>query len=304
MPSIEITDAKGLVQKTGSGVSVTSTITMQPSSQNVNHSVRQSNRIYLDEYFAQLPGINGDLANTAEATRVPRNKDFEIVGAAIASSIASFDHDFPGVTLTTAANDNDSAFIRPHLDTAQSAWALAGMWDSQNEVEWECCITTSASIATQVIGAGLKMATTAIGHATGTCLSTTDTDQAYFLYTSAADNAASLAAVTTPANWHFVFSAGGTDYITDLDIAVAVSTQYHLKITIDSSRFVRAYINGTQVGLAATAVAAGTKASSPTAASAEALVTNKSLVPFVGLQNLTTTATVLKVHYVAANRKI
>ena len=302
MPAIEITDSKGLVQKTGSGVSVTSTITMQPSSQNVNHSVRKSNRIYLDEYFAQLPGINGDLASTTESTRVPANRDFEILGANIASSISTFDHDYPGVTLTTAATDNDSAFIIPHTDTAQSAWALAGMWDSQNEVEWECCITTAASIATQVIGAGLKL--TQLGHATGTCLSTVDTDQAYFLYTSAADSDASLAAVTTPANWHFVFTAGGVDYITDLDLAVAVNTRYHLKITIDSSRFVRAYINGTQVGLAATAVAAGTKATSPTAPSAEALTTNKALIPFVGVQALTTTAAALRVHYVAANRKI
>ena len=49
--------------------------------------------------------------------------------------------------------------------------------------------------------------------------------------------------------WHCIYSIAGVDYTTNLGLAVAAGTTYHLKIVINSDREAAVYINGTQYGL-------------------------------------------------------
>jgi len=238
-------------------------------------------RYYLEDYFAQVVAINADLANTTEATNTPTNKNFEILGTNMTTALSTFDAAYAAMAITTAGADNDANIIVPHLDTKQSSWGVAGRWGSENQVEWSACVTTGAAITDSAIFAGLKL--TGADSIGGKVI--TDTDSAYFLYSSEAD-ANTIAAVTTAANLHLIVSAAGVDYVTDLGIVVAVNTTYHLKISIDSDRKVSAFVNGTQYGVAATAVAAGTTQSTTTAKSVVALADNKNLIPYIGIQEV------------------
>jgi hypothetical protein len=228
------------------------------------------------------------------------NQNFLVNGTGMTDALVTYDQDYPGVVLTTGGTDNNSAVIRPHVGTKQTQWGLAGAFDTQREVQWECVLTTGPAITTTAIAAGLKLDTLDGGD--DAFLTTTDTDAAYFLYASVAD-AKTMAAVTTPANWHFVFSTGGVDYVTDIGLAVAINTQYHLKVTIDSALLVRIYVNGTQYGIASTAVAAGTTQPVATTPSI-AIATNKDLIPFAGIQVTTGAARILRVHAMHTNKKI
>ena len=73
--------------------------------------------------------------------------------------------------------------------------------------------------------------------------------KAYFKFQTDATNSE---AFTTFANWHFVHSIGGTDYISRLPIAVAANTPYHLKIVIDSDRKATIFVNGIQYNITST----------------------------------------------------
>jgi hypothetical protein len=294
MPAIEITDSKGLIQVTGTGVTSTSAVTLSGAlTLNSNFAPKKAyDRYYLEELFVKTPGINADLANTSEAVRVPRNKNFEILGANGTSALATFDHDYSGITLTTATADNDAMIIVPHLDTKQSAWAVAGMWDTQNEVEWSASITTGAAITTTGIWAGLKM--------TNTPVYATDTDQIYFIYDATDDSGA----LTTNANLHVVHSIAGVDRITDLGIAVAINTTYHLKIAIAADRTATVFVNGTQYSLTTATTAGGVETGAGTVASA-ALTTNKALIPYIGvIARAVSAARALRVHNEKISRKI
>ena len=108
-------------------------------------------------------------------------------------------------------------------------------WGTENQVEWECAIRTGASIANTSFWAGLKL--------TNVPVYATDANQAYFLYASDDDQGA----LETNTNLHFVYSVGGTDYITDLGIVVAAATSgnvgiYKLRIVIDNKYSSAIYI--------------------------------------------------------------
>ena len=75
---------------------------------------------------------------------------------------------------------------------------------------------------------------------------THNNDQAFFFYDT---SKTILSHAGAPNSWHFAYSIGGTDYVTNLNIAVATNTIYHFKIDIDADRKVSAYINGIQYGL-------------------------------------------------------
>ena len=76
----------------------------------------------------------------------------------------------------------------------------------------------------------------------------TDNDQAYFLYATDDD----LGALTTNGNLHFVYSIGGTDYITDLGVTVTADTVYRLKLAFDENRKISVFVNDIQYGLTST----------------------------------------------------
>lgn len=207
------------------------------------------NRYFLEEYFQHTPGLNADLASATEATRVPRNRDFEVLGTNATSALVTFGTVDAGNILTTAGADDDQIIILPHLDTAQTAWAGV-LWGTENQVEWECCIRTGTSIATVLIWAGLKL--------TNTPTIATDADQVYFRFSTDDSN-------TT---WRCISSIGNSDTNTDSGITVAASTVYRFKIKILSSRSAEFYIN--DVFITRTA----------------ALTNDVNFIPYVGIQAL------------------
>ena len=91
-------------------------------------------RYHLEEYFAQKPGINGDLANTAEGTRVPANRNFEVLGTNADSGDVTFSTTIAGIQLQTDGADNDSIIILPHLDAGQTAWSGV-KWGTENQTQ-------------------------------------------------------------------------------------------------------------------------------------------------------------------------
>ena len=276
-------------QTIASAVTVDGEVSVGGEKFNKNYCpARGYDRYYLEEYFAQLPGVNGDLASTTEATNTPVNRNFEILGTNGTSALATFDHDHTGCTLTTGATDNNAMIIVPHLDPKQSSWGVAGQFDTQKAVEWSAAVTTGAAITTTGIWAGLKL--------TNTPVYATDTDQIYFLYDATDDSGA----LTTNANLHVVHSIGGTDRITNLGIAVAVNTTYHLHIKIASDLTATVYVNGTQYSLTSATTAGGVATGAGTVASA-ALTTNKPLIPYIGvIARAGSAARALRVH----NQKI
>lgn len=192
-------------------------------------------RITLVEKWLKTPGINADLASGTEATRVPRNRDFEVLGTNGTSALATFS-DGGGLTITTAGASADQMIILPHLDTKQSAWS-AIKWNTNDSVAYGNKIKTGASIADTTIWVGLKL--------TNTSVTATDDDQVFFRYEPS----------TNSGKWQFIYSVGGTDYSLDTGVTVAASTSYELEIAIDSDRVPRGYVNGdhTNTGTAMTA---------------------------------------------------
>ena len=231
-------------------------------------------------------------ANTAiRLAEKVANRNFEVSGTGATTALVTFDHDYPGITLTTGGTDNNEIMLQPHEDTNQSAWGLGGIWDSQNEVEWSCAITTGGTITTYSIFAGLKL--------TDTGVYATDTDQAYFV--SGTDD--DLGAFTSNGNLHFVYSIANTDYISDLGITLAADTTYRLKIKIDSNRQVSVFVNGVQYSLTSATTAGGVDTGKGTTVST-ALTTNKALIPIIGVRAHAGSARALRVHYEKISRKL
>lgn len=211
------------------------------------------------------------------------NPSFELVGEDNESGTLVYSSTVAGIQLTTHSSDNDQMIIQPNCsdstktNTNRSAWESI-KWGTENQVIWECAIRTDSSIDTMAFWAGLKK--------TNTANLQTDTNQAYFLYTSASDvNTSGGLTLTTPANLHFIYSVGGSDYVTDLNIVVAVNTIYKLKIMIDKDRKVSVYVNGTVYGLTTTSGTSGTTVSNIGQKSA-ALTNDIDLIPYIGVQTI------------------
>ena len=214
--------------------------------------VSPSTRYKLEEYFAQTPGINGDLASATEATRVPRNRNFEIQGTNSTSNLCTFDTTRAGILLTTDTANDDEMVILPHQDTNQSAWGNV-TFGTENSTIWECAVTTHATEAnaknTVRYVAGLGGSATLLDAAQN---HSQYTDQVLFYYDS--DNAASgdmLQYQGTTSTWHCVYSNNGTDYVTNLGLALDEGTTYRFRIEIDSNRRASVFINDEQYGLTA-----------------------------------------------------
>lgn len=203
------------------------------------------------------PGVVGDILNAAEATRMLVDREFELVGTNAASSCAAY-HADGGILLTTTATANDQVIIAPHLTAGISAWTGV-TWGTDDQTSWECDLQTGASITAVIIWAGLKL--------TNTPTAATDADQVYFRYQDG----------VTSGDWVCESSIGSTLTATDSKVAVAVSTRYHLKITIDASRIARFYINGALIF------------------TTTALTDATDLIPYVGVQTTTTAAKTLRV---------
>ena len=264
--------------------------------------IKDTRRYYLEEYFNHLPGINGDLASTTEATNTPVNRSFEILGTNHTSALATYSATVAGMTITTAGADQDQSIVLPHLDTKQTAWT-GTKWGTENQVHWECGIRTSSAIDNQKIWAGLKL--------TNDQLPQTDANQAYFYFATDATNGQALSTYTP---LYFIYSIAGTDYLTNTGITVAASTNYHLKIKFDSDRKMEIFVNGVQYGVtqtAATTFDGSTSVTGTTQADIDdktqksvAMTDDIDLIPYIGIEAGDGAAAALDVQFETMSRLI
>jgi len=201
-----------------------------------------------------LPQLNavtdppaGDTYNTAAmAALLNADREFEILGTNASSDDVTANPE-GGIILETDGASGDQVILLPHLNTGQSAWTTY-TWGTDQQTEWSCHIKTYSNIADIILWAGLKL--------TNTSTTATDNDQVFFRFAPA----------TNSGKWQAIYSIGGTDTAGDSGVTVAASTEYHLKVTIDSSRIARFYINGTLV------------------ATSTALTDATDLIPYLGVQ--------------------
>ena len=260
--------------------------------------LHDARRKYLFEGFYQRPGLNAiniidPDANDAAALAVTQaaNKNFETLGTNYTTALTTFSATQAGITMTTATADQDQAILLPHLDTNQTAWS-GTKWGTENQVEWECSISLPA-LDNQKVWAGLKL--------TNDQLVATDDNQMFFKYQSDATNSE---AFTTFANWHFVHSIGGTDFISRLPIAVEADTQYHFKIEVDSDRKAAIFVNGIQYNVTGTSGSTGGTAVTTGTTKTGALTNDVDLIPYIGIENGAAAAEVLNVHYQSISRNV
>jgi len=232
------------------------------------HFQRSPNRYYLEEFFKQRVGINGDIDQvyTIEVAR-SLTKDFELLGTNAVTACSGFSATDAAMTLTTTAADDDQVILLPHLDTDQTAWTGI-KWGTENQTIWEATIKTPAAITTLLLWAGLKL--------TNTPVIATDDDQVMFRFSTDDSN-------TT---WRVITSIAGTDVNTSSGIAVAAATIYRFRIVIDSNRCAQFFINEALV-----------YTSTP-------LTNDVDLIPYIGIQNLGAGARILTVFYEKISRTL
>jgi len=240
-------------------------------------TAKDARRFYLDEWFLQRPGLNAniDQVSTVEVQRA-LNRNWEALGTNMTTALATFATTSAGILATTAGADQDQAIL----------------------THWETSIMLPA-IDNQNVWAGLKL--------TNAPELATDDDQAYFNFLTDADNSGQSFDDFT--KLHFIYSVGGTDYISVLPITVAANTPYHLKMEIDSDRKITIFVNGIQYnvtstsgstgGTAVTAVQPGTAATKSTA-----LTDDVDLIPYNGIEANAGAAEALNTHYICMSRNV
>lgn len=259
---------------------------------NINNGfVRNPDRYYLEEFFKQRPAINEDIdqAYTVEVAR-SANKDFEVIGTNMTTALCTFDVDgHAGIKISTATADEDQAIIAPHLDVGQSAWTGV-KWGTKNQIEWECAISLPA-LDNQKVWAGLKL--------TMDQLIATDADQLFFKYQTVSTNSETFADYN---KLHFIHSIGGTDYISQLPITIKKDEVYKLRITIDSSRFLRIFVNGKQYNITTTPGSTGGTAVTTGTTPSTALTDGVNLIPYIGIETGAASSESLNVYYQKISR--
>ena len=273
------------------------------SDRTVGDYPKDARRYYLEEWFNRRPGLNANLdqASTVEVQRT-LNYDWEVAGTNMTSALVTFGATTGGILATTAGADQDQAIICPHLDNDGTAdtGAITGwsgvQWGTENQVHWETSIRMPA-IDNQNVWAGLKL--------TNAPELATDDDQAFFNFLTDADNSGQSFDDFT--KLHFVYSVGGTDYISVLPITIAANTNYHLKIKIDSDRKATIYVNGIQYNVSNTAGSTGGTAvtavqPSTTATKSNALTNDVDFIPYNGIEANAGAAEALNTHFIAMSR--
>lgn len=210
------------------------------------------------------PGLNADIQNSAEATRMIADPDFELLGTSAASSCSSYDTG-GGITLTTAGSSGDQVILVGHLDTNQSPWGTV-LWPTSKSLVYEAVIKTGANVTATTIWAGLKL--------TNTPVVATDDDQVFVRYQDTQNSG----------KWQVISSIANTDTTTNTTLtAVATSTVYRVRIVLASDRTAKVYINGTLVYTTAA-------------------LTSTNLIPYIGVQADTAAAKAITVRSQAISR--
>ena len=231
----------------------------------------------------------------AGSTATGKNNNFEVLGTNMTTALATRNATVAAVTLTTAGADEDQAILCPHLDSGQTAWTGV-KWGTENQVHWEALVRTSSAIDNQKIWAGLKL--------TNDQVVATDANQAFFKFQTDATNSE---AFTDFDKLHFVHSIANTDYISRLPIDIAASTNYHLKIVMNSDRKLTIYVNGVQYNITGTSGSTGGTAvtavepGKPVTLSG-AMTDDIDLIPYVGLEAGDGNAAAIDVSYCTISR--
>jgi len=241
----------------------------------------KANRFGLIERFLKRPALNAVIAldeNSNAAAHLAANianRDFEVLGTNMTTALCTFATG-GGITLTTAGADNDQGILLPHLDSTQSAWAVASQWSSEKSPSFETIIQTGSSVANYLAWAGFKL--------TNTPTVATDDDQVFVRVDSGHS--------TLPSKFVIVHSRDGADVETDTGITVAASTAYRICIDVDSERRFTVSINGKNIAPSGNSLF-------------PALVSGEDFKPYIGVAATgAAAAKAVTVRYLACSRSI
>ena len=232
---------------------------------------------------------------------IDANDHWALDGTNVDETKVSYAGSQPGLRVFTPGGDNDQVILHPKIGNQgnntdlinTSPWRNVNFY-SEYQTELNVAISTDSNITNVAIWAGMKLTTTG-SYAT-------DNDQAYFLYATDDD----LGALTTNGNLHFVYSIGGTDYITDLGVTVTADTVYRLKLAFDENRKISVFVNDIQYGLTSTptTTTAGGVTESVATQKSLAMTASTQLKPVVALQALSTVARFLYCHFIKISRTL
>jgi len=201
----------------------------------------------------------------------------------------------PGATLLTGTTDNDRTTLLPRTGVEipggvnSSAWS-AVKFGTENKVEYDTVIITDSSVADMDFQTGLRLTSTNLDY-------TTDDNQAIFFYDTT-DEGGTLG---NNANLHFIYSVGGFDFITDLNVVVTANTVYRLKMIFDSNRQISVFVNNERKGLSQAVTAGGTTETDSTKKSL-AMTDDIDLIPMTSVGTKTTASKKIHVGHVRISR--
>lgn len=188
------------------------------------------NRIELTKVFGAgrgKPGVNADIQNSSESTRMITDPDFEVSGTSGSSDDVTINAD-GGVLLTTDGTDGNGVILLPHLDANQSAWT--GLtWGTDNETEWECWLKMGAAVTTRIVWAGLKLLKTDV--------IATDDDSAFFRYEDGVNSE----------KWQSNISVNDSDSTVDTGITAVANQFMHFKVVMDPAEVCHMFVNEREV---------------------------------------------------------
>lgn len=240
-------------------------------------------RYTLRETFNKRPALAAVLVwpgayaqATHQATEIA-NPNFEVSGTNMTTALCTFNAG-GGITLTTAGASGDQAIVGVSTTTTATCWN-ATTWSSSQSASFDAMIKTGASVAAYRLVAGFKL--------TNATANATDADQAFFRFDDTESSGA----------WQFITgrSSVNTTSVADTNriAAVAASTIYRLRISINSDRTVSGYI-----GTGATGSLVEITKTGPL----PALTASISLLPFIGVHATAAAAKAVSVYELECGR--
>ena len=246
-------------------------------------------RIYYFDDFNLVPGLEigaTTIANTPTGDQVEHglevNKDWKIVGTNSDQDVLALATDGDGgIDLTTAGALADQAILLPTTSATVKSGLNVKTWDTDKRPAAEWCFSTTSTITSMTAWCGF---TTAAGAVRAPYDVTHDDNQVKVEYIAGSNF---IIRYSTDA----VLTNTYVDYAIDTGIAVAASTTYVVKIALDSDRVAWVSI--------ANAADLGAAVEIPTKYALKDVTT---LIPTIGVQDDTTAAKQIAVHYVALGR--
>jgi len=249
-------------------------------------------RIYRDDDFNKIPNLvaaydlDGSYDNADSEALAESNHDWILAGTDAA--IADITHNTSGgINLKTNAGGTDQAILIPNTSALVDTGLSNILWDTGKRPAVEWCFTTEnavAGISSMTAWCGFKLAAGAVVDPYNV---TTDNDSVVVEYVAGVNSGNFMIRYSTDT------ADGSTvvDYSIDTGIAVAINTTYVVKIALDSDRV--AWVNIADAADLGAAVEIPTK---------YALKDVTTLIPTIGVQDGTTAAKQIAVHYVALGR--